>query len=395
MDNNVQASTPVSLEDLTRQLVWPKLLQSVRLALRPSRLGTGFLVIVVLMGVGTLFDWARGPVSHTPTLLPRVAALPAEGAEPSFGLFEATVRTVAQRGGWLIESVLAGEPAQAALHLRDLIVTLPTTLASRYPFSAGLMALATLALWAIGGGALCRMVAREAIAGERPTLAEALGFVLPRWGRFFAAILGPALAIAVVALFMAVGGLLLLRFPAMDIVGGLLYGLFLLGGALLVFLAAGVALGGALLIPAVAVDAQDAFDAIERAYSYTLSKPLRLVVYAIVLLVVGSAAFFVAREATRATLDATRDAAFAWTGGREELALGGQALAALDEPAPLPEDMGPTARIAASLVRLWEHALVALLAGFALSLLASAATFLYLGMRRLCDGEGFLEKRAL
>lgn len=380
---------PITWRELTADLVWPRLLESVRLALRPSRLGLAFVLIVVLMGLGTLFDWIRGPALQSDMVIPRVA-LAGEG-EPTHGLFEATVRNVADLWSQTSEAVAEGNAALAILSVRDLLLTLPTQLATRFTLSAGILTLIVIILWCIGGGALCRMTAREVATGERVPMTAALAFVLPRWRRYLGALLGPAVAIAVIVLLLALGGFVLLRFPVVNVLGGALYGLFLLGGALVVFLGVGVALGGALLAPAVSVDAEDAFDAIQRAYSYVLAKPLRLFLYAIALLILGSIAYVIAQAAAGAILEATRGAAFAWAGGSEVMAQGGAALTAAGQAPALPEGAGWSMQAAAALVRLWELAFVALLASFAVSYLASASTLLYMCLRKVCDGEAFAE----
>jgi len=388
-ENDPPTSRSVTWRELTADLVWPQLLRSVRLASRPSRLGVAFVVVVVMMGAGTLFDWVRGPVLTTDTLLPRIAI--ATDDAPTHGLFEATVATIAEKWTHVTTAVVSGDAVNAGLELRDLILTLPGELATKHTVSAGILTLIAITLWCIGGGTLCRMVAREIGSAERITSTQALTFVLPRWRRYLGALLGPVVAIALVVFAMALGGFVLLRLPALDIVGGALYGLFLFGGACIVFLSVGVALGGALLVPAVSVDAEDAFDAVQRAYAYVLAKPLRLLLYALTLALVGSIAFFIARAAVAATLDTTSDAAFAWTGGRESLALGSDALRATGEAPAIGDDVGASAKVSAELIRLWEHVAVALLAAFAVSFLASASTCLYLAMRKVCDGEDYAD----
>ncbi|HVU63031.1 MAG TPA: hypothetical protein VHC70_03575, partial [Phycisphaerales bacterium] len=53
MPQQPRIHAPLTLDDLTQDLVWPKLLKAGQLALRPSRLGIAMVFVIVLFLLGS------------------------------------------------------------------------------------------------------------------------------------------------------------------------------------------------------------------------------------------------------------------------------------------------------------------------------------------------------
>lgn len=307
----------------------------------------------------------------------------------SRGVFQTTVATATDSFNTFVVGLLTLDFASCGRALRAVFVTTPRALAVEYPLAGVPILIIFLAVFTLGGGALCRMVACDMSGELRLSATEGLGFALPRWGRSAAAVLIPAAIILAIALGLALGGLVLLRLPGLNLIGGLVYGLMLAAGALLVFLLAGFAVSGAMLIPAVAVESTDSIDANQRAYAYVLGSPGRLAIYAIVLIVEGALAYAVIGWLTAAALNVSADLAGAWAGWGAPLHGGIEPFVFT-----LPDHglgLSGTRRGAAALIGLWERLGLAALAAYVVSFFFTASTALYLLLRRVNDGQDIEE----
>jgi hypothetical protein len=231
----------------------------------------------------------------------------------------------------------------------------------------------------MGYCALCRMVASDLATGVLRSWTQGLRFALNHWRSVLTAWFGPLAFAGLIALGLASAGFLLLRWPYVDLLGSLLFGLFLLAGAVAVVVLVCYALGRCLLIPAVACEGSDGIDAIQRAYAYVLGRPLRLVLFGAFLVVQGLIALSLAWLLASAIVGFTRWAASAWGGPHafELFAAAG--------PPPLTGAGTPPA--AARILAFWNAIPFVLVAGFGISYLASACTVLYLLLRRSNDGQ--------
>ncbi len=160
---------------------------------------------------------------------------------------------------------------------------------------AALLGLFALAVWALFGGAIYRIAALHAAREEKISASQALRFAGSKFFSFFCAPLVPALIILGVGLMMALVALL----GNIPFVGPILIGLpFILaivGGLLIAFITVGLAGGGALMYPTIAVEGSDSFDAISRSFSYIFARPWRAVLYSLIMTFYGVITFLFVR----------------------------------------------------------------------------------------------------
>lgn len=356
---------PLTLDDLTADLIWPRLLRAAALALNPARLGIAFFAVIALMVVASLARSIAGPDADL--FGPRLSAL-AEFLDAVFSL--------------------NGRAAGQALY--DMFVAAPLALLRAAPLATLTGALLAVVITALAGGAISRMAACEFSLGMTLPWPQGIAFALKRLSALLGAILGPIIIVWVIAALIALGGLLL-RIPALNILAGLLYGLTLLIALFAALLMGAYALAKPLLIPAVACEGADAIDALQRGYAYVFAKPLRLTLYIAILAFEGALMLFVVGALVwgAATLSHHAAGAIAGDSGRDILALAHSPVPAADTDTT--QNLGLTARPTAWLIRLWLGALWALWAGYALSFYFTASTLLYLAIRRVADGQDMNE----
>lgn len=134
---------------------------------------------------------------------------------------------------------------------------------------SALMALWSVAVWGVFGGAIARIAVVQAAGGPRVGVGSALRFALRKSGSLIGAPLTPMLAVAVISALMAAFGLLY-RIPGgvgATLAGFLGFVPILLGLALALILL-GLAAGWPLMHATVAAEDEDAADALSRSYSY-------------------------------------------------------------------------------------------------------------------------------
>lgn len=360
MDFMHEPTRPVLLADLSAGLVWPKLLRAVPLAAHPGRILLGAVPFIWLMAVGSLFDLIAGrPINWPPPPQSESLLDPGPGAASqisptrSLGAFEALAISDKQ-------AELAGVPKpdifdQAPSHAWPLLIAL---------------LLIVVPIFLLFQAAIARSVACDVALRLNLSSSKALRSSARKLPSILGAWFGPLIIASVLVLMLLTAGLLL-RWPGLNILGGALYGLFLLLGALLVFIALGFLLAQSLLAPAVVIENSDAIDAVQRAYAYLLCRPARFVVYAAILIAQGIISIVVAAFLLHVTLEWTASLTGAWSQG------------------PIlarPDPTGSTA-IAASLAGLWRTVFIAILGGFILSFYATGSTLLYLTLRRINDDQ--------
>lgn len=144
-------------------------------------------------------------------------------------------------------------------------------------------------IWGLFGGGVCRMAAIKFARDETIPIKEALRYA---WGKllngFFLAPVIPLGACVVIGVVLVFGGMFLSIPWVGDVLGGLAFVLALLAGLIMALLLVGTVAGGSLFWPTVAVEDSDAFDAVQRGFSYVYGRPLRAVWYALWLSVFAS-----------------------------------------------------------------------------------------------------------
>jgi hypothetical protein len=159
-----------------------------------------------------------------------------------------------------------------------------------------LSAIWAISVWSVVGGAIARIAAIELTGpgGENPGLGSASRFAASRMHNFLGGPLGALAVITFFTLLCAVFGLLY-RIPGIGpTIAGVLFFLPLVAGLLMTVILIGLVTGWPLMVAAIAVENEDAFDAASRSYGYVQQRPFRYVVDWLVASVLGSAALFVA-----------------------------------------------------------------------------------------------------
>jgi len=344
---------------------WAFLLRGPRLALAPSRLMLGFLAAAIVMGAGTLFDLARGPI-------------PEPG--PGRGLFETLAAGVLLGAGETASGVMTLDPGRA---LRGVVAGFwgaPSALAEVAPWSSAVLALLLLPILVFFGGAIARSAVVEAARDRSISGAQALAYALTKRGALVGAFVAPLVAAGVLAGLLWLFGLALLSLPGLDVAGGLLYGVAAVLGLLLAVIVFALALGFPLLVPAVAADASDSVDAVQRAYAYLLDKPARLLLWAAALIAQGAAGLFVVTFLLVTALN--------WAA---ELTLIGEPAIAgelrLFRPIPERPEVEGSLAVAAAMIGVWERLTLLVAGAFGVSFFFCASSLVYLRIRRDCDGQ--------
>ena len=261
-------------------------------------------------------------------------------------------------------------------------------------------ALGALLIWSAAGGAICRIAAVQFARDEKLTMMQALGYARGKlFGGFFLAPCIPLVFIGITVVLLGMGGFML-RLPVLgDLICGLAFGLAIVGGFAISILLLGLAVGGNLFWPAVAVEGADAFDSFSRGMSYPLSKPWKTVLYAVIALVFASICWVFVNLFTFFMLTITRaivgfgTAPFGWL-SRE---VDGEKISKLNLLWPL---TGPNALhawpdwgqlawyeyISAFFIAGYVLIVIGLVWSFLVSLYFSGSTIIYYLLRRDVDG---------
>lgn len=348
---------PVTLAELSAGLAWPLLLRAPVLALRPSRVLMGVHIMLILWGASALLDWLLGLASQTEIGAPLV---------------------------WSVRDAWMNASAQfVGLHPVHAIGSLHTgtsgrlfVLLSDRPFITSIALLVLAPALAIGTGAISRSVAVDVAAGLNMGMRESLTFALRRWRGLTMAVLIPLIVVACGVFALMAGGWLLLGFPGLNILGALLYGVFLVISLAVVVLLAGLLFGHSMLAPAVAVEGTDSADAVQRVYAYLLGRPGRAFLYVGTAVVQGLIALGIVAWIVNGAADLTAS-------------MSGAMLP--PERASTLFEVGRQTGAAGSIIMFWQLLVSLLLSGVLISWYATAGTLLYLLLRRVCDEQDVRE----
>ncbi len=263
-----------------------------------------------------------------------------------------------------------------------------------------LFSLPVLALWALAGGAICRIAALNIAREEHISIKAALAFAQRKLAGLFVAPLFPGLLVIVVGVLMIVGGLVMAIPVVGEIIGGIGLGLALPGGFIMAAVIVGALAGGGLMWPTIAVEGSDSFDAMSRSYSYVYARPWRTAFYAGVALVYGAICYLFVRIFLLLALKAVR----LFVGlGLSFTARPGTGIAEATKldtlwPAPsfqhlrgisVPFGMEGAEAGGAFIICLWLTVAVGLLYAFVASFYLSGATVIYYLLRQVVDGTDY------
>lgn len=296
-------------------------------------------------------------------------------------------------GDLLKEGSIGSDSVVGALY--DIVVNLPRWFFNMHPWCLLVWCVFSLAVCAFFGGAIARLAASHASRNEHLTMGQSIRFAVGYWPWFFASPLIPLLFALLLGLFMASFGLLF-NVEGLDWIGGVLFGLALLFGAIIALLLIGLAAGAPLLFPAIAVEGTDAFDAVSRIYNYVFGRPWRWLFYSLISLVYGAITYLFVGLVIFLALHATRYCVGAWV-FRDAAVENLNRFAVI---MPLPQlgeltydiqwsKLNWAGKITLLLVSIWVRLAMGLLAAYAISYYFSSQTWIYLLLRRAADGTEY------
>jgi hypothetical protein len=373
-------------------LLFPKIFQTFRMAIQPTKLIITFSALVVICLAGWIMDFISEPVVTTPDTHDQLKSYIEDFTEKGKpgGVFSTLWRFSATKFQGAVDSVFAQDIPGVVKNIADYFKAVGWAL-RHHPVYCIIFFVIKLAVISIAGGAICRISALQSARGEKPGLTEALRFSIKRFTSFFTAPLVPVGIIIFIGLFIFLLGLIGNIPWAGELIMGIFVLLALIAGALIAVVLIGGFAGFNLMFPAVAYDGSDCFDAISRSFSYVYAKPWRMGFYTAIAAVYGAICYTFVRFFTFLLLGVTHRTLQlgVWVENSKEV----DKLTAIW---PKPEFMNLlgssglattnwTESLAAFLVHLFLLAVVGLLVSFIISFYFSANTIIYSLMRNKVD----------
>jgi hypothetical protein len=242
-----------------------------------------------------------------------------------------------------------------------------------------------LVVWSLPGGFITRRALVE-LATESPAPVYETGeFALRRYGWYFLAPLYPLLGVALLALPIALLGILLQASLGLgSVVAGVLWIFVAVAGMAAMWLLVGLLFGWPLMWPAISAERDgDAFEAFSRSYSYVYGRPLHYFFYFVVAALFGALCWAVVEIVTEIVINFGFWALSWGSGGVKALELRELAL----EYARTGQTPRATGALAAgaTLVGLVVALIQAVAAAFRYSFFFTAASAIYLLLRHNVD----------
>ena len=349
--------------------LFPKIFQTFRMAIQPSKLIIAFLAIAIICLAGWIMD---------------LIVVGTSASQGEIGVFSTLWHIAAAGFHGVVYSLLLFDLPGVKANIAESLKAVGGTFRDHYLYCT-IFFVITLAVISVASGAICRIAALQFARGEKPGLTEALRFSAKRFLSFFTAPLAPVGIIIFIGMFIFVLGLIGNIPKAGELIIGIFMVLALIAGALIAVVSIGTVAGFNLMFPAVAYDGSDCFDAISRSFSYIYAKPWRMGFYTAIAAVYGAICYMFVRFFAFLLLRATY-----WflqvgvLGGNSKLTAIWQkpSFESLRGSLVLP---GGTESVAAFLVYLCLLVVVGLVVSFVISFYFSANTIIYSLMRNRVD----------
>lgn len=399
-----------------------RLFRCFQMALHPAKLLLSLLLVILLYLGGLAMDVIWGSPVYQGEVGRYVTSNAAaynqylqskhENIDPApdpvtAGIFETILDTTVMQFSQFVSSavrlefgisqVLAGQGLQSGGVIGAVgvvVIGLPGWLFETYPAFLGFYLFYAFLITAALGGAVTRIAAVEACQQRRISAVDALLFSMRYYHWLILTAIIPFSIIVILGLVGAIAGGLFFNFPVLDILGGLLFPMFLLIGLVIALLIIALAVSIHVMMPAVAVERVDAFDVISRAFNYSMGQIWRVFFYNAVMIVFGALTYLVVAAVIFLTLHVIHTAmgfgAFQRANADVELlryeaiwpGRGGGKL--IDEP--VWDELDMSGKISAAMVLVWVKLLVFTLPAYAFSYYFCAQTWIYLLLRRAADG---------
>ena len=149
------------------------------------------------------------------------------------------------------------------------------------------LVLGLLLIWSVFAGTITRLAAVEFAKGEKIGVKDSLTFAVKKVWSYFCTPLMPVMGVLFFIACNVLGGLLGQIKFAGEIAVAIGFPLAILSGFLIVFIGIIGIIGFFLMYPTISAEGSDTFDAMSRAYSYVLSRPLHFLSLLISIIVCG------------------------------------------------------------------------------------------------------------
>ncbi len=289
-------------------LLFPKIFQTFRMAIQPSKLIITFAALAIISLTGWLMDRSKTVVAvpktqgqttelqkyvtNPQTVKPFIENYKERGDRK--GVFSTLWKFGSEKFHGALKSLFAFDFTSVMINISDSFKALKWALRYHYIYSIIFFA-AVLAVASIAGGSLCRIAALQLARGEKPGMVEALRFSARRFLSLFTTPLLPICIIIFIGFFIFLLGVI----GNIPIIGELIMGIFtllaLVAGTLIATVMIGTVAGFNLMFPAIAYDGSDCFDAISRSFSYIYSKPWQMGFYTAIAAVYGAICYLFVR----------------------------------------------------------------------------------------------------
>lgn len=300
------------------------LFRAFRMAISPYRLLVAFCGLLVLVVLGCILDIATAK-NHGPVVavqngismhelaefvrnngdknltLKWVEDSRAHGATiQRIGTFSMLLQQARTITNHMTESVISMKPSGIVGGLIAIGYTKLWLIRMHTGFAI-IFFVASLAVWAMVGGAICRLTALEVARDERIGPMEAIRFTREKFLSFLLAPVVPTGALLLGLLGLGAIGLVG-ALPIGDVLVSLAFVLWILVGFAMALVIIGSVGGGWLMYPTIAVEGSDAFDAISRSFGYLMARPWRTIFYLLVSLIYGALCLTFVKIVARLTL---------------------------------------------------------------------------------------------
>jgi hypothetical protein len=155
----------------------------------------------------------------------------------------------------------------------------------------------TILIWSFLGTAISRIAVMRYTRGELVPWDEAIRFAWSRWANCATAVGLPLIGVFVLSVLSAIAGLLM-TFDFGLLIVSIFFVLILALAGVMAIILLGLAFGWPLTIAAIGTEGQDSFDAMTRAYAYTLQRPLHYIWYGLVSIVFGGLCWLLVANVT-------------------------------------------------------------------------------------------------
>jgi hypothetical protein len=400
-------------------LLFLNIFKTFRIAIQPGRFLTAFLALAVLFVVGWLMDFSKTVVVSgrltqrqlQTSRLTSTVAWPTElhcfvsdfervddfikrykGKTEGQGVFEVWSNFCLTRFNQAATSVVILNFGNFVVSVTECVAACVWVLKYHTIYSV-IFLLIALALISTAGGAICRGAALQFSKDERPGIVQCLKFALKKFISLFFAPLAPIILITIFGLFILLLGLITNIPWAGEIIMALFIILVLIAGLLMTFAAIGLGAGVNLMFGAIAYENSDAFDAINRSFSYVYARPWRLAFYTLLAAVYGSISYLFVRFFAFFLLGISRWflSLGIWTSGGKAEQLN-KLVAIWPQPeffnllgGGLEVSKNATESVAAFVVYLAVLVIAGMVVAFAVSFYFSAGTIIYCLLRNKVD----------